>query len=136
MFVRNDVNLQFMYLHSLSHCSSFAQYEGNFPPKVKEEMKKEDEGQEKEAAGNGKLLSRVQELEEELKESEQKRMTLTRDNMALQMQLKASQEEEVRICQEPTKLERLLKSQVRRMVVLSYRTGHQECCVSFKLFLL
>ena len=121
MFVLNDVNLQYMYLPSFIHCSSLAQSEGNSLTKVEEEVKKEDEGKEKEAAGIGKLLSHVQELEDKLKDSEQKGVMLTHDNMALRMQLKASQEEEVLIRQKLTRLqERLLKSQVRRMVLLSY----------------
>ena len=70
---------------------------------------------EKEATGNDKLISRVQELEDELKDSEQKRMD---DNMALQNNLKATREEKDRFCQEVASLkERLLavlSSQVRK----------------------
>ena len=80
-----------------------------------------------------KLLSRVQDLEEELKDSERKRWELIHGNTALQNKLKATREEEGRIHQKMASLqERLLSvlsSQVRKMVVLSHHTDHQECYV-------
>ena len=84
---------------------------------MEEEAIKEDEGKEKQDADSGKLLSHVQELEDELKDSEHKRIVLSHDNMALQMQLKARQEEEGCIRQELARLEeRWQRSQVTRMV--------------------
>ena len=89
-------------------------------------------GKENEAAGNvhSELLSCVQELEDELKDSEQKRIELIHGNTALQNKLKATQEEEGRICQEKASLEErllsVLSSQVRRMVVLRHQTDRQE----------
>ena len=89
---------------------------------MEEEAKKEAEGKEKQDAASGKLLSRVQELEDELKNSEHKGIVLSHDNVALQMQLKASQEEEGRIRQELAGLkERWRRSQVRRMVLCATR---------------
>ena len=87
------------------------------------------------AAGNvhGELLSRVQELEDELKDSERKRWELIHGNMALQNKLKATREEEGRIHLEMASVkERLLSvlsSQVRRMAVLRHHTDRQECYV-------
>ena len=97
-----NANLQFIP-HSFIHCC-IVQYEGNFPPKVKEETEHEDEGKMKEATGSGELLSRVQKLEDELKDSEQKRMDQIHTNMALQNKLKISQEEESRTRQEMASL--------------------------------
>ena len=73
----------------------------------------------KEATGSGELLSRVQELEDELKDSEQKRMHLIQANTALQNKLKTSEEEEDRIQQQMASLEEKLvhgaTSQVSRV---------------------
>ena len=86
-------------------------------------------GKENEASGNahGELLSRVQKLEDELEDSEQKRMELIHGNMALQIKLKAIQEEEGHIRQEMASLEErfisVLTSQVRRRMVLRHRTS-------------
>ena len=95
------------------------QYEGNFPPKVEEEAEREDEEKMKEATGSGELLSRVQKLEDELKDSEQKRMDQIHTNMALQNKLKMSQEEESRTRQENASLKEKLvfgvTSQVSRV---------------------
>ena len=83
----------------------------------------------KEATGSGELSSRVQELEDELKDSERKRMHLIQANTALQNKLKMSQEEEGRIRQEMASLEEKLvhraTSQVSRG--LRHQTSHQEC---------
>ena len=49
-----------------------------------------------EVTGSGELLSRVQELEDKLKDSERKRMDLILSNAALQKILKACREQEVR----------------------------------------
>ena len=49
-----------------------------------------------EVTGSGELLSHVQELEDELKDSERKRMDLIQSNAALQKILKACREQEVR----------------------------------------
>ena len=78
--------------------------------------KEEDAGKENEAVGSGELLSLVQELEEKLKDSEQKRIELIHENMALQNKLKTSQEEEGCIRQKLANLKkRLLKVQVSRV---------------------
>ena len=49
-----------------------------------------------EVTGSGEPLSHVQELEDELKDSEWKRMDLIQSNAALQKILKACREQEVR----------------------------------------
>ena len=90
-------------------------------------------GKENEAAVHGELLSRIQEMEDELKDSERKRLDLIHGNMALQLKLKVSQEEEGRIRQEMASLEEkqlsVLRSKVRRLMGLIHQTNHQECCV-------
>ena len=97
------------------------QTEGRLSPNVEEETETMEVGKENEAATNmyGKQLSHVQVLEDELKDSEQKRMDLIHGNTALQIKLKASQEENDHIHQEMASLqERLLSvlsSQVRRI---------------------
>ena len=73
--------------------------------------------------GNGELLSCVQELEDELKDSERKRMVLVQNNTALQKILKACREQEVRAKQEIASLwERLVSLKVRKGESL----GHQR----------
>ena len=66
----------------------------------------------KEVTGSGELLSRVQELEYKLEDSEQ-------EKMALQNKLKTSQEEEGRVRQENAslkeKLGSMFSSQVRKL---------------------
>ena len=92
-------------------------------------------GKDNKAVGNvhGELLSRVQKLEDELKDSERKRWELIHGNTALQNKLEATRKEEGRIHLEMASLkERLLSvlsSQVRRMMVLSHHTDRQECYV-------
>ena len=87
------------------------------------------------AAGNvhAELLSRVQELEDELKDSEQKRWELIHGNTALQNKLEATREEEGHIHQEMASLKEtllsVLSSQVRRTAVLRHQTDRQECYV-------
>ena len=73
--------------------NSFAQSKEKLPPKV--EGAEEDKSMQiaREAAGSGELLSRVQELEDELKDSEHKRMDLIHNNTALQNKLKVIREE-------------------------------------------
>ena len=69
-----------------------------------------------EVTGSGELLSHVQELEDELKDSEKKRMDLIQNNTALQTILKASREQEVRAQQEIASLwERLVSLKVRKV---------------------
>ena len=69
-----------------------------------------------EVTGNGDLLSSVQELEDELKDSEQKRMDLIQSNTALQKILKACREQEVHAQQEIASLwERLVSLKVRKV---------------------
>lgn len=107
-----------------SYCSSFAQPEGISPPKAEEEGQCKYEVKEKQAGGN-ELLSRVQELEDELKTSEEKRIDLIHGKTALLNKLKASREEEDHVHQEMANVkERLLPiltSQVRRIVGLGTR---------------
>ena len=87
---------------------TFAQYEDNFP-----------EGKMKEGTDSGELLSRVQELENELKDSEWKRMDLTHENMALVNHLKVCQEQKDHTEQAMADLKKrlvsTLSSQVRRV---------------------
>ena len=86
------------------------------------------------AAGNvhAELLSRVQELEDELKDSEQKRWELIHGNTALQNKLEATREEEGRIHLKMASLKEtllsVLSSQVRT-AVLRHHTDRQECYV-------
>ena len=79
---------------------------------MEEEAELDDEGKIKEATESGELLSRAQELEDELK-------NLTHKNMALENNLKVCQEHKDHTEQEIASLkERLvsmLSSQVRRM---------------------
>ena len=98
---------------------TFAQHEDNFPPKVEEEAEVDNEGKIKEAIDSSELLSRVQELEDELKNSEWKRMDLTHENMALVNHLEVCQKQDERREQEMASLKKklisLLSSQVRRV---------------------
>ena len=95
-----------------------AQYEENFPPKVEEEAELDDEGKIREATESGEL-SRVQELEDELKNSEEKRIDLTHKNMALMNRLKDCQKQKDHTQQEIAHLKKrlvsMLSSQVRRV---------------------
>ena len=76
-----------------------------------------------EVTGSGELLSRVLELEDELKDSEQKRMDLIQSNTALQKNLKACREQEVRAQQEIASLwERLVSLKVRNVKGLGHQT--------------
>ena len=69
-----------------------------------------------EVTGSGELLSRVQKLEDELKDSEQKRMDLIQSNTALQKILKACREQEVHAQQEIASLwERLVSLKIRKV---------------------
>ena len=63
-----------------------------------------------EPTGSGELLSHVQELEDALKDSEQKRMDLIQSNTALLKILKASREQEVCAQQEMASLWKRLVS--------------------------
>ena len=88
---------------------TFAQEEDTLPPKVEEEAELDD----------AELRSRVQELEEELKDSEGKRMDLTHENMALVNHLKVCQKQKDHTEQEIASLKKrlfsMLSSQVRRV---------------------
>ena len=76
------------------------------------------------------LLSRVQELEDELKDSERKRMDLVQSNTALQMILKTCQEQEVCAQQEIASLwERLVSLKVRIVEGFGAPDNHQECYI-------
>ena len=98
---------------------TFAQYEDNFPPKVEEEAERDDKGKIKEATDSGELLSRVQQLEDELKNSEWKWMDQTHENMALMNRLKVCQEQKDHTELENTSLKErmvhMLGSKVRRV---------------------
>ena len=73
--------------------------------------------------GSGELLSCVQELEGELKNSERKRMNLIQSNTALQKILKACREQEVRAQQEIASLwERLVSLKVKKVEGLGHQT--------------
>ena len=75
-----------------------------------------------EVTGSGELLSRVQKLEDELKDSERKRMDLIQSNAALQKILKACREQEVHAQQEIASLwERLVSLIVRTVEVWGTR---------------
>ena len=76
-----------------------------------------------EVTGSSELLSRVQELEDELKDSEQKRMDLIQSNTTLQKILKVCQEQEVCAQQEIASLwERLVSLKVRKVEGLRHQT--------------
>ena len=86
---------------------------------------------EEEVTGSGELLSRVQELEDELKDSEQKRMDLIQSNTALQKIVKACREQEVCAKQETASLwERLVSEKGGGF---GAPENHQECCISIGL---
>ena len=69
-----------------------------------------------EVTGSGDLLSCVQKLENELKDSERKRMDLIQSNTDLQKILKACREQEVRAQQEIASLwERMVSLKVRKV---------------------
>ena len=120
--VYNDVYFRFTYLHSVIGCSSFAQSEGRLSPKVEEE----DEGKEKVDAGAVyiELHTRVQELEDKMKDSEQERMELSHRNMALQNFLTVARKE---IANLEERLLPEMRSQVRRMVGQLVAPENQEC---------
>ena len=86
---------------------------------MEEEAEPDDEGKIKEATGSGELLSRVQELEDELKNSEWKRVDLEHKNTALMNHLKVCQEQKDHTEQEMASLKdgqvSMLISQVRRV---------------------
>ena len=75
-------------------------FEEKLPPKV---------GVKEKEVGGNELLSRVQELQDELKRSDQERIELTDSNTALQSELDASK-------QEITSLEEKLLSMQRKQV--------------------
>ena len=76
-----------------------------------------------EVTGSGDLLSRIQELDDELKDSERKRMDLIQSNTALQKILKASREQEVRAQQDIASLwERLVSLKVQKVEGLGHQT--------------
>ena len=111
---------------------SFSQHEDNFPPKVEEEVELDNgEGKIKEATDSGDLLSRVQELEDELKSSEWKRMDLTHENMALVNHLNDCQKQKDHTEQENAHLKKrlvsMLSSKVRSV------EGFHECYISIAL---
>ena len=86
---------------------------------MEEEAEPDNEGKIKGATGSGELLSRVLKLEDELKNSEWKRMDLTHENMALVNHLKVCQEQKDHTEQEMASLKKrlasMLISQVRRV---------------------
>lgn len=86
---------------------------------MEEEAELDDEGKMKEATDSGELLSHVQELEDELKNSECKRMDLTQEIMALVNHLKVCQQQKDHTEQENASLKKrlvsMLSSQVRRV---------------------
>ena len=79
-----------------------------------------------EVTGSVELLSHVQELENELKDSERKRMDLIQSNTALQKILEACREQEVRPQQEIASLcERPVSLNVRKVEGLGQQTPSQ-----------
>ena len=103
-------------IYSVTNCPSCTQSGGGLPPEVEEAEETMEVGINNEAAGNvhGELLFRIQELEDELKDSEQKRI---HNVVALQNKLEATREEKGRIHLEMANLEArllsVLSSQVR-----------------------
>ena len=83
---------------------------------MEDEVELDDEGKINEDTESGELLSRVQELEDELKNSEWKRMNLTHKNMALENNLKVCQEQKDHTKQENTSLKKKLVSTIRSQV--------------------
>ena len=76
-----------------------------------------------EVAGSGELLSRVMDLEDELKDSERKRMDLIQSNTALQKILKACREQEVLAQQEIASFwKRLVSLKVGKVEGLGHQT--------------
>ena len=86
---------------------------------MEEEVELDDEGKIKETTDSGGLQSRVQELEDELNNSEGERMDLTHEKMALVNNLKVCQEQKDHTEQENASLKKrlfsMLSSQVRRV---------------------
>ena len=99
-----------------------------------EEAELDDEIKTNEGTDSGELLSRVQELEDELMNSEWKRMDLTQKNMALINHLKVCQEVKDHTERENANLKKrlvsMLSSQVRGWRALG---NHQECYISITL---
>ena len=96
---------------------SFAQHvNDNFPPNVEEKVEPDDEGKIKEATDSSEPLSRVQVLEDELKNSEWKRMDLIHENMALVNHLNVCQEQKDHTEQENTSLKKRLVSMLSSQV--------------------
>ena len=76
-----------------------------------------------EVTGSGKLLSRVQELENKLKDSERKRIDLIQSNADLQKILKTCRKQEVRAQQEiASLLERLVSLKAKKVEGLGHKT--------------
>ena len=80
----------------------------------------------KEVTGNGELLSRVQDLESKLEDSEQ-------EQVALWNKLEICQKEEGRACQKILSLKKetlfMRSSQVRTLEGLRHQANHRECYI-------
>ena len=83
---------------------------------MEEEAELDDEQKIKEGTDSGELLSRVQELEDDLNNSEQKRMDLTQQNMALVNHLKVCQQQKDQTEQENASLKKRLVSMLGSQV--------------------
>ena len=98
---------------------------------MEEEEELDEKGKIKESTDSGELQSRVQELADELKSSEWKKMDLTHENMALMNHLKVCQEQKHHAEQEIASLKKrlmsMISSQVRRVegFVQSSRVLHK-----------
>ena len=100
--------LTYVHTYVCVHCASLpAVQDDSVRPKVEEEAEL-DEGKIKEATDSGEMLSRVQELEDELKNSEWTRMDLTQENMTLGNHLKLYQEQKDHTEQENASLKKRL----------------------------
>ena len=83
---------------------------------MEEEAERDDEGKIQEATDSGELLSRVQEFEDELKNSEWKKTDLTQKNMALVNHLKVCQVQKDCTEQENASLKKRLVSMLSLQV--------------------
>ena len=98
----------------------------------KEDNKEERKGKDTSDSVHHELLTRIQELEDESKDSEQKMMELRHENNTLQSNLIASREEEGHsrqlVASLREELQSVLRPKVRRRVSWRLKTDHLQWC--------
>ena len=97
-----------------------------------EDNKDERKGKDTSGGVHRELLTRIQELEDESKDSEQKMMELRHENNTLQTNLIASREEEGHsrqlVASLREELQSVLRPKVRRRVSWRHKTDHLQWC--------